>query len=262
MNEPQIKFEDGAAYEEFMGRWSLAAGTDFLKWLNAEGGLRWVDVGCGNGASTAMLFERCAPRSVHAIDPSEGQLKFAATRIGAERAQFKQGDAMALPYPDNTFDAAVMALVIFFVPIPIKGVREMARVVTPGGSVSAYAWDILGGGFPYAAMQEEIERLGFPAIWPPSVEASRLDKLHELWTAAGLVNLETKVIEVERTFTNFDAFWKIALNGPSPSKRLLEMTQIQLSALRERVEARMIRCDDGQVVVHARANAIKGSVSR
>ena len=41
-----------------------------------------------------------------------------------------------------------MALVIFFVPEPAKGVAEMARVVRPGGTVAAYAWDMLGGGFP------------------------------------------------------------------------------------------------------------------
>ena len=41
-----------------------------------------------------------------------------------------------------------MALVIFFVPDPAKGVAEMARVVCPGGTVATYAWDMLGGGFP------------------------------------------------------------------------------------------------------------------
>jgi ubiquinone/menaquinone biosynthesis C-methylase UbiE len=50
-------------------------------------------------------------------------------------AEFRQGDAMALPFPDNSFDLAVMALVIFFVPDPAKGVAEMVRVVSPGGTV-------------------------------------------------------------------------------------------------------------------------------
>jgi SAM-dependent methyltransferase len=53
-------------------------------------------------------------------------------------AAFQQGDATALPFSDNRFDAAVMALVIFFVPDPAKGVAEMVRVVGPGGIVSAY----------------------------------------------------------------------------------------------------------------------------
>ena len=53
-----------------------------------------------------------------------------------------------LPFPESRFDAAVMALVIFFVPDPAKGVAEMVRVVGPGGTVAAYAWDIVGGGSP------------------------------------------------------------------------------------------------------------------
>ncbi len=59
---------------------------------------------------------------------------------------------MALPFADGAFDAAVMALVIFFVPEPARGVAEMARVVASGGIVCAYAWDMPGGGFPYALL--------------------------------------------------------------------------------------------------------------
>ena len=130
----QIRFDDGAAYERYMGKWSQLAGETFLDWLAPESGLRWLDVGCGNGAFTEMIVERCAPVSVHGIDPSEAQLAFARTRPASRVAQFRQGDAMALPFPDDTFDAAVMPLVIFFVPDPARGVAEMARVVCPGGT--------------------------------------------------------------------------------------------------------------------------------
>jgi ubiquinone/menaquinone biosynthesis C-methylase UbiE len=52
---------------------------------------------------------------------------FAGARSGARMAAFRHGDAMALPFPENRFDAAVMALVIFFVPDPVKAVAEMVR---------------------------------------------------------------------------------------------------------------------------------------
>ena len=71
---------------------------------------------------------------------------------------------MALPFPDDRFDAAVMALVIFFVPEPAKGVAEMARVVRPGGTVAAYAWDLPGGGFPLEPVFSELRALG-QKIW-------------------------------------------------------------------------------------------------
>src|SRR6266849_6664649 len=146
MAEHQIRFEDGAAYERMMGAWSRLAGEVFLDWLAPPSGLRWIDIGCGSGALSELLVERCAPVEVHGIDPSEAQLAFARARPAARLAQFRQGDAMALPFAANSFDAATMALVIFFVPDPAKGVAEMVRVVGPGGTVATYAWDVLGGG--------------------------------------------------------------------------------------------------------------------
>src|SRR5258705_6423995 len=114
----QIRFDDGAAYERYMGKWSQLAGETFLDWLAPKSGLRWLDVGCGNGAFTEMLVERCAPVSVDGIDPSEAQLTYARSRAALSVAQFRLGDAMALPFQVDMFDAAVMALCIFFMPHP------------------------------------------------------------------------------------------------------------------------------------------------
>src|SRR5690606_35589856 len=106
------------------------------------------------------------------------------------------------PFPDDTFDVAVMPLVIFFVPDPRKGVAEMARVVRPGGTVAAYAWDMAGGGFPYHALHFEMRRLGVSVPAPPSPEASRIDAMHDLWADVGLDAVETREITVQRTFTD------------------------------------------------------------
>src|SRR3954463_12261251 len=159
MATTEIRFDDGAAYERYMGKWSQLAGATFLDWLAPQPGWRWLDVGCGNGAFTEMLVERCAPAGVSGIDPSAEQIAYARRRLSTHSVRFEVADAMALPYADAAFDAAVMALVIFFVPDPARSVAEMARVVRPGGSVSTYAWDILGGGFPYEMLQDEMSKL-------------------------------------------------------------------------------------------------------
>src|SRR5258707_6581584 len=68
MAEHQIRFDDGAAYERMMGAWSKLAGGIFLDWVAPRPGLRWVDVGCGNGAFTELVVERCAPAEVRGIE--------------------------------------------------------------------------------------------------------------------------------------------------------------------------------------------------
>ena len=60
----QILFNDGAAYERYMGKWSQLVGDAFLDWLAPKFGLRWLDVGCGNGAFTELVVGRFAPISV------------------------------------------------------------------------------------------------------------------------------------------------------------------------------------------------------
>ncbi|HEX8772960.1 MAG TPA: methyltransferase domain-containing protein [Pyrinomonadaceae bacterium] len=256
----QIRFDDGAAYERYMGKWSQLAGETFLDWLAPKSGLRWLDVGCGNGAFTEMLVERCAPVSVQGIDPSEGQLTFARARPLSRMAQFRQGDAMALPFPDDTFDAAVMPLVIFFVPDPARGVAEMARVVCPGSGVAAYAWDMVGGGFPYEALHDEMRGLGIAVPTPPSPDASRIDAMRDLWTGAGLDGVETREITVERTFIDFDDYWTTVLGGPSGGPQLAAMASRELSQLRARMRAHLPADATGRITYSARANAVKGRV--
>src|SRR5690349_22723329 len=185
-----IRFEDGRAYERYMGVWSRLVGERFLDWLAPPANARWLDIGCGNGAFTEMIADRCAPAFVAGVDPAEGQLAFARKRPRLRAVEFRQGDAMALPFADVTFDVAVMPLVIFFVPDPAKGVAEMARVVRPGGIVSAYAWEMDTGGFPYYTLQAEMRALGFAPPQPPNAAASRQDVLRDLWAAAGLTAVE------------------------------------------------------------------------
>jgi SAM-dependent methyltransferase len=192
MSEHQIRFDDGAAYEQMMGKWSRLAGEIFLDWLAPLPGWRWIDIGCGNGAFTELIVERCAPSEVAALDPSPAQLAFARSRPAARLARFQQGDAMALSYADGSFDAAVMALVIFFIPDPAKGVAEMARVVCLGGTVATYAWDMLGGGLPHEPLHAEMRAMGVTPPRPPSSGASRMQALRDLWTGAGLDAIATK----------------------------------------------------------------------
>jgi len=261
MSENQIRFNDGAGYERMMGVWSRLAGDVFLDWLAPRPGQRWVDVGCGNGAFTELLVERCAPVEIQGVDPSEGQLGFARGRHRAGIARFQQGDAMALPFTDDSFDAAVMALVIFFVPEPEKGVAEMKRVVKPGGTISAYAWDVLEpGGFPMGPMQEELRAMGRKPMLPPRADVSRMDALRALWTDAGLTDVATREITIARTFTDFEDFWAAVMIAVSMAQAVREMTAEETAQFRARLQARLPADAAGRITYTSRANAVTGRV--
>src|SRR4051794_41410598 len=96
MAEARPTFDDGAAYDEFMGRWSRVVGAVFLDWLAAPRKAAWLDVGCGTGAFTTLIVKTCAPARVSAVDPRAGQNAFAPPPAGGERAGFRVADAQTL----------------------------------------------------------------------------------------------------------------------------------------------------------------------
>jgi ubiquinone/menaquinone biosynthesis C-methylase UbiE len=167
---------------------------------------------------------------------------------------------MTLPFPEDRFDAAVMALVIFFVPDPAKGVAEMVRVVCHGGMIAAYAWDMLGGGFPLEPIQAEMRTLGLAHPPPPRSDASRMEALRDLWTDAGLDAVETRDITVQRTFADFDDFWTTSVVGSSVGPIVAAMPSGDVERLKTRVRTRLPADAAGRITYSARANAVKGCV--
>jgi SAM-dependent methyltransferase len=261
MSERANLFTDGEAYERLMGRWSRPTGAQFLDWLGLPEGLRWLDVGCGNGAFTEVLVARASPGEVIGIDPSEEQLAYARTREGAKPAQFQSGSAMALPFGDNGFDAAAMALVITFVPDPQQAVAEMARVVRPGGTVASYMWDIPGGGLPIEPIHAAMTSLGIAHAYPPGFAVSRLDAMRALWERAGLEAIDSRVIRIPVTYASFDEFWQSNSVPVGPAgKAINEMAPEAREKFKARLREQLPTDPDGRIAYEAFASAVKGRV--
>src|SRR4051812_29661174 len=127
-----------------MGRYTRTLAPALADASGVSSGMRVLDVGCGPGGLTHELVTRVGAEHVAAIDPAP---QFAAAC--AERhpgADVRVGAAEELPWPDGAFDATLASLVIAFMQDADRGVREMARVTRPGGTVAACMWDIAGGG--------------------------------------------------------------------------------------------------------------------
>ena len=261
MGEADKLFTDGEAYERLMGRWSRLVGKAFLEWLDVPTNRRWLDVGCGNGAFTEELIARCAPAAVTGVDPSEDQLAYARMRPTAKTADFRVGDAQNLVFGAGTFDVAVMALVISFLPNPDKAVAEMARVVRPGGWVAAYMWDIAGGGVPVHPIYLALESLGMTSARPPNPAVSGRDTMEGMWKKVGLESVGTRVIRIQTTYSDFDEFWGSNAVPVGPQGKLISgMSPSTREQLRAHLRNHLPVTSDGRIVYESFANAVKGRV--
>jgi ubiquinone/menaquinone biosynthesis C-methylase UbiE len=114
--------------------------------LHLPSGSRGLDAGCGIGLQALLLAEAVGPHGhVTGLDISPEFLRHArdiAHKAGlSEQISFQKGDVSALPFDDGTFDWSWSSSCVGYAPLgPLPLVKELARVVKPGGSVAIFAW--------------------------------------------------------------------------------------------------------------------------
>lgn len=129
-----------AGAERILDRRSLATSNRRLAEL-VRPGMRVLDVGCGTGAITRDVATAVSPGLAVGVDINEGLLaKAMALRGGDALPRFIQADIYALPFA-RAFDIATAARVLQWVSRPGDAVRELARVVRPGGKVVVLDYD-------------------------------------------------------------------------------------------------------------------------
>jgi ubiquinone/menaquinone biosynthesis C-methylase UbiE len=257
-------WQAGASYDAYMGRWSRLVAPRFLDWLGAPRGRDWLDVGCGTGALSAAVLARCDPKSVVAIDPSEGFLAAARENVRDDRVAFRRGDAQALDLETGSRDAAVSALVLNFVPDKAKALAEMKRVVRPGGIAGFYVWDYAGRGV-------EFMRAFWDAAAALDPDAAELmeDRRFAFCTPKGLADLAESAglapavcipIEVPTVFRDFEDFWHPFTLGAGPAPGYCaKLDPDARQRLKEKLEGDLPRGDDGAIRLKTRAWAIKAA---
>lgn len=98
---------------------------------------RVLDLATGTGDLAIAIAEANPNAKVVGVDPSTQMLEVGRKKLGplASRIELLEGDAQALPFDDESFDATTIAFGIRNVPDRVKGLAEMARVTRPGGRV-------------------------------------------------------------------------------------------------------------------------------
>ncbi|TFW10221.1 methyltransferase domain-containing protein [Oxalobacteraceae bacterium OM1] len=105
---------------------------------------RVIELAAGTGVVTRELARRL-PASVDivATDLNPGMLEEAAARGTARPVEWRQADAMHIPYGDESFDAVVCQFGVMFLPDKVRAFEEMRRVLRPGGMLLFNVWDAI-----------------------------------------------------------------------------------------------------------------------
>lgn len=256
------KWSSGDSYEPYVGRWSRLVAAEFVNWLDAADGGRWLDVGCGTSALTEGILDRAAPQQVVGMDPSEAYLASARSRLSDRNVELRSGDACALPFENETFDFAVSGLMLNFVAEPEKAISEMKRAVRPRGTVALYVWDYAGemqlmrrfwdaAGELDTAARELDEGRRFPICNPAELRA--------LFARADFGDIEDRAIDVPTVFRDFNDYWSPFLGGQGPAPGYcVSLPESKREALREKLSENLRRSPDGSIYLIARAFAIRG----
>ena len=175
------------------------AGKRGLLKAGLKPGMCVADFGCGVGAMTRNLADMVAPDGdATGIDLHQAQLVEAGklcVGCGLSNISFWKADACHTKLPDNTFDLVYCRFLLIHVPDPLACLREMKRVLKPGGIIFAEDGDLLSGGSSPPSALDHFGGL-FERLGPKKGVDYRLGRdLYQLVKRAGFEDVETDIYQ-------------------------------------------------------------------
>jgi SAM-dependent methyltransferase len=206
--------KEAAGYDALAGRVTSRLADPLLDAVGAGPGKRVLDIATGPGYVAARAAERGADPV--GLDFSETMLAYARSR--SPSVEFVRGNATELPFPEGSFDAAIVAFLLLHVGRPEEVVAEAARVVAPGGRAAFSVWDEPSRGRWLGVVFDAFTAAGAqpPADVPPGPPIFRFADENEftrLLTGAGLVDVAVETVEFPLWLASGNELWTGLVDG-------------------------------------------------
>ncbi len=196
--------------------WQRQVSVVLLERVELRPGARVLDVACGLGDLGITAAERIGDGTVVGTDLSDAMIGYAteaARARGLTNYSARTADAGALPFADASFDTVFCQFGLMLFPEPAAGVREMHRVLAPGGRVAVAVWAQAAANPWAAALVAPVNRiLNLPAPAPDAPGMFRLGEpgtVSALLTAAGFRDVVEEPVDLEQTHASGEDQWKI-----------------------------------------------------
>jgi ubiquinone/menaquinone biosynthesis C-methylase UbiE len=262
MSEPtlQTQIDAANAYEALFvpalfGQWAPKVADA----AQIQPGQRALDVACGTGILARELSSRTGSSGrVAGIDPSPGMV--AVAKHLAPAVEWREGVAESLPFPDQSFDAVVSQFGLMFFTDRRQALREMQRVLAPGGHLAVAVWDSLDNIPAFARLVALLEqtagRRAADALRAPFALGDR-QELASLFSDAGATSAEITTRHGTAWFPSIRTMIEAELRGWLPVVGVI-LTEDQIGRILQEAEHALSPYADteGRVAFHLSAHLV------
>jgi ubiquinone/menaquinone biosynthesis C-methylase UbiE len=218
------------------GFWALT-GRRTIERLEPAKGAHVLDLPCGSGASALPAAEAVGPEGrVVAVDLAAGLLRLArekARAAGLRNIRFVEADMRVTGLPDESFDAVVCVFGVFFVPDRRALMRELWRMVRPGGALAVTCWgpNVLEPGATafwdaVGAVRPDLVR-GFN----PWEDLVTVEQVVDLYASSGVEGAQAELVEAAQELRSPDEWWDVVM-GTGFRGTVEELDPVDAAAVR------------------------------
>lgn len=206
-------------YDETTGEFLAKFSEYGIEKLELRTDDRFIDVACGPG--TTSLLAAPLVRSVDALDFSPEMLRIArrnASDAGLTNVTFHEGDGQDLPFSESSFDKGVSMFGVMFFPDRRRGMRELARVIRPGGKVLISSWAPIDMSSAMRTLFGALSAID-PSRKMPERDISSLENpevFRKELEESGFGSVTVEPVEMSLDFESPEAFWDGMVRGAAP----------------------------------------------